>query len=191
MAYYLIPWGEEPFVHIHTHFQRNWTNNVNFTAYLMRVGQVSKVTISQLGHTDHTHTQHSPATRVNTLCGIHVTRFTCTSSPHAVDQSMDPDLGQSATLILEESDVWVCGFTRYWTLWPNHTWPRWTQMPYSNRTMHTLEHFRRFSSISLKIGVNVQEWFLSPTVPNNKPYVHTHVRYLSKHCCVQNVFWVV
>ena len=46
-------------------------------------------------------------------------------------------------------------------------------------------------SISLTIGVNVQEWFLSPTVPNNKPYVHAYFRYLSKHCCVQNFFWLV
>ena len=45
-------------------------------------------------------------------------------------------------------------------------------------------------SISLTIGVDVQEWFLSPTVPNNKPYVHAYFRYLSKHCCVQNFFWL-
>ena len=35
-------------------------------------------------------------------------------------------------------------------------------------------------SISLTIGVNVHEWVLSPTVPNNKPYVHAYFRYLSK-----------
>ena len=46
-------------------------------------------------------------------------------------------------------------------------------------------------SILLPIGVNVQEWFLSPTVPNNKPYVHAYFRYLSKHCCVQNFFLLV
>ena len=31
------------------------------------------------------------------------------------------------------------------------------------------------SSISLKICVNVHEWFLSPKVPNNKPYVNTGI----------------
>ena len=45
--------------------------------------------------------------------------------------------------------------------------------------------------MSLAIGVNVHEWFLSPTVPNNKPYVHAYFRYLSKHCCMQNFFWLV
>ena len=43
-------------------------------------------------------------------------------------------------------------------------------------------------AISLTIGVNVQKWLLSPTVPKNKPYVHAYFRYLSKHCCVQNLF---
>ena len=33
-------------------------------------------------------------------------------------------------------DVRVCGLTRYWSLWPNHTWPRWIQIPYHNRTIH-------------------------------------------------------
>ena len=32
----------------------------------------------------------------------------------------------------------------------------------------------------------------SPPVPHNKPYVfYAHLRYLSKHCCVQNFFGVV
>ena len=47
------------------------------------------------------------------------------------------------------------------------------------------------NSISLRIGLHVQEWFLSPTVPNNKPYVHTYFRYSSKYCCVQNFFGLV
>ena len=33
---------------------------------------MSKVTASQLTNTDHTHTQHCPVTRNNTLCGHHV-----------------------------------------------------------------------------------------------------------------------
>ena len=41
-------------------------------------------------------------------------------------------------------------------------------------------------SISLIIGVNVQEWFISRTVPNNKPYVLTYFRYSSKYGFVQN-----
>ena len=36
-------------------------------------------------------------------------------------------------------------------------------------------------SISLTIGANVQKWFLSPTVPNTKPYVHAYFRYLDMY----------
>ena len=46
------------------------------------------------------------------------------------------------------------------------------------------------NSISLRIGVHVQEWFLSPTVSNSKPYVHTYFRYSSKYGCVQNFFFL-
>ena len=42
-------------------------------------------------------------------------------------------------------------------------------------------------SISLTIGVNVQKWFLSPTVPKNKPYVHAYFRYVSKHICINKI----
>ena len=51
----------------------------------MRWGQMSKVTISQLTiHRSHTHTQHCPVTRINTLCGPHVLLCTCTASPQAI-----------------------------------------------------------------------------------------------------------
>ena len=47
------------------------------------------------------------------------------------------DLGLSVPLILEEShEMCECVVWRDISLWPNHTWPRWTQIPYSNRTIH-------------------------------------------------------
>ena len=45
MNIWLIIWyrgGEEPFMHIHTNFQWNLTNNFKFTAHLMRVGSSVK-----------------------------------------------------------------------------------------------------------------------------------------------------
>ena len=73
-------------------------------------GVVSKVTILQLGHTDHTHTQHCPATRINALWTTSFFYVTYTASPHAIDQS----LGKLAPPFLEESpemcECVVCHF---------------------------------------------------------------------------------
>ena len=61
--------GEEPYLHMRTNCQRNWMNNVNFTAHLMRVGSSVK-SDNFTAYTDHTHTQHCPATRINTCINI-------------------------------------------------------------------------------------------------------------------------
>ena len=51
MVYYSVP-----FMHIHTNFQRNWTNNVNFTAHLMRVrSSVTSDNSTAYTHRSHTH----------------------------------------------------------------------------------------------------------------------------------------
>ena len=53
---WLIIWyrgREESFMHIHTHFQRNWINNVNFTAHLIRVGSIVNFTVKT--HRSHKH----------------------------------------------------------------------------------------------------------------------------------------
>ena len=116
--------GEESFMHIHTNFQRNWTDNVNFTAHLIMAGSSRKRWQFHSLDTPITHTD-CPATRINNLWGQRMPL--CVNAclyayPHAVYQSLDPDLGQSVPLFLKESPVetlCMCieacgGHTMYW-----------------------------------------------------------------------------
>ena len=109
--------GEEPFMHIHTNFQRNWTNNANFTAHLIRTGP-SRKSDNFIAWRHRSHTQI--VQRWESIpCGANACLY---GYPHAVYQSLDPDLGQSVPLFLKESHVEILcmcieacgGHTRYW-----------------------------------------------------------------------------
>ena len=86
-------------MHIHTNFERNCTNNVNFTAYIIRAG--SSKSDNFTAETPITHT-HIVQRRESIPCGATICLY---AYPHAVYQSLDPDLGQSVPLFLKESPV--------------------------------------------------------------------------------------
>ena len=91
--------GEEPFMHIHTNFERNWMNNFNFTAHVGRAGSSKSDNFTAETHWSHTHIVQR---RESIPCGA----TTCLYAyPHAVYQSLDPDLGQSVPLFMKESPV--------------------------------------------------------------------------------------
>ena len=165
--------GEEPFMHIHTNFERNWTNNVNFTANVIRArssksdnftAEIITHTFSTVLSRDENQYLVGPphaSMRIRMLF-IEVWILTWGNRPHS--SWRNPLWRRCACAQMHV----VATRTRYWfssldnAVWCDRcvvsceivtfdTWPR----PH-----YMCCEINIVCSISLKSGVNVHEWYI-------------------------------